>query len=96
MKIQWKIVYIKCTNSPDLLRNLFSLKVQNHENSMENCVYQMYRLFRFVKKFEFVECTNSGKIDGKSINVPNREGVHKMYRQSGLVEKFDFVESTKS
>ena len=51
--------------------------------------------FEFVKKFELVECKNSRKIDGKSINVPNREGVHKMYRQSRLVEKFDFVESTK-
>ena len=51
--------------------------------------------FEFVKKFELVECRNSRKIDGKSMNVPNREGVHKMYRQSRLVEKFDFVESTK-
>ena len=51
--------------------------------------------FEFVKKFELVECKNSRKIDGKSMNVPNREGVHKMYKQSRLVEKFDFVESTK-
>ena len=36
--------------------------------------------FEFVKKFELVECRNSRKIDGKSMNVPNREGVHKMYR----------------
>ena len=55
----------------------------------------MYRSFEFVKKFEFVECTNQEKIDGKSMNVPNREGVHKMYKQSRLVEEFDFVESTK-
>ena len=96
MKIQWKVVYIRCTNISDLLRNLNSLKVQNRENSMENCVQQIYRSFKFVKKFEFVEYTNSGKIDGKSMYVPNREGVHKMYRQSGLVEKFDFGESTKS
>ena len=34
----------------------------------------------FVKKFELVECWNSRKIDGKSINVPHCEGVHKMYR----------------
>ena len=26
----------------------------------------------FVKKFELVECRNWGKIDGKSMNVPNR------------------------
>ena len=51
--------------------------------------------FEFVKKFELVECRNSRKIDGKSMNVPNLEGVHKMYRQSRLVEKFDFIESTK-
>ena len=49
----------------------------------------------FVKKFELVECRNSRKIDGKLMNVPNREGVHKMYRQSRLVEKFDFIKSTK-
>ena len=51
--------------------------------------------FKFVKKFVLVECRNSRKIDGKSMNVANREGVHKMYRQSRLVEKFDFVKSTK-
>ena len=51
--------------------------------------------FKFIKKFEIVECRNSRKIDGKSMNVPNRKGVHKMYRQSRLVEKFDFIESTK-
>ena len=44
--------------------------------------------FEFVKKFKLVECRNSRKIDGKSMNIPNREGVHKMYRQSSLVEKF--------
>ena len=51
--------------------------------------------FEFVKKFELVECRKSRKIDGKSRNVPNREGVHKMYKYSRLVEKYDFVESTK-
>ena len=51
--------------------------------------------FEFVKKFKIVECRNSRKIDGKSMNVPNLEGVYKMYRQSRLVEKFDFIESTK-
>ena len=50
--------------------------------------------FEFVKKFELVECRNSRKIDGKSMNVPNREVLHKMYRQSRLAKKFDFVEST--
>ena len=51
--------------------------------------------FEFVKKFELVECRNSRKIIGKSMNIPNREGVHKMYKQSRLVEKFDFIDSTK-
>ena len=36
--------------------------------------------FEFVKKFELVECRNSRKIDRKSMNVSNHEGVHKMYR----------------
>ena len=52
--------------------------------------------FEFVKKFKLVEYRNSRKIDGKSMNVPIREGVHQMYKYSGLVEKFDFIESTKS
>ena len=51
--------------------------------------------FEFVKKIELVEYRNSRKIDRKSMNVPNCEGVHKIYRQPRLVEKFDFVESTK-
>ena len=51
--------------------------------------------FEFVKKFEIVVCRNFRKIDGKSINVPNLEGVHKMYIQSRIVQKFDFIESTK-
>ena len=41
--------------------------------------------FEFVKKFEIVECWNSRKIDGKSMNVPNLEGVHKMYRYSKII-----------
>jgi len=39
VKIQWKNVYIRCTNILDMLRNLISLKVQNRENSKENCVH---------------------------------------------------------
>ena len=70
-----------------------------HERKM-NDLYKSpngkcFEKFEFVKKFELVECKNSRKIDGKSMNVPNREGVHKMYRQSKLAEKFDFIESTK-
>ena len=66
---------------------------------MENCVHQMYRTLKFLKKkkIEFVECTNSWKCDGKSMNIPNHDNslencVHKMYKQSGLVDKFDFIE----
>ena len=40
----------------------------------------MPQIIRIWKKFELVECRNSGKIDGKSMNVPNHEGVHNMYR----------------
>ena len=68
---------------------------------MENCVHQMYNSFRFVKRFEFVECTNLGKIDRKSKNVPNHENsmencAQQMYKYFRLVEKFDFIVSTKS
>jgi len=55
MKIRYKTMY-HCTNRPDLLKNSNSLKVQNHENSMEksknipnlensmkNCVHYLYR-----------------------------------------------------
>ena len=89
MKIQWKSMYVRCIYQMNFFKNLNSLNVQNCENSRKNYVHQMYR------QYEFVECRNSRKIDGKSMNVPNREGVHKMYIQSRLVEKFDFVESTK-
>ena len=51
--------------------------------------------FEFVKKFKLVECRNLRKIDGKSMNVPNHEGVDKMYRKSNLVEKLDLVKNTK-
>ena len=70
-----------------------------HERKMNNFYKspngKCLEKFEFVKKFKIVECRNSRKIDGKSMNVPNLEGVHKMYRQSRLVEKFDFIESTK-
>ena len=42
MENQWTYqilkVYIRCTDSLDLLRNLILLKVQNNENSMEKYV----------------------------------------------------------
>ena len=85
----------------NLFKTSNSLNVQNCENSMENFVHQTYKSFRFVKKFEFVKCTNWRKFDGKLMNVRNRENsmencVHQMYRQSGVVEKFDLFKSTKS
>ena len=55
-----------------------------HERKMNNSYKwpngKCLENFEFVKKFELVECWNSREIDGKSMNVPNREGVHKMYR----------------
>ena len=85
----------------NLFKNSNSLNVQNSENSMENFVHQTYRSFGLVKNFEFIECTNLIKFDGKSKNVPNHENsrenyVHQMYKLPGLVENFVFVESTKS
>ena len=44
MKIQWKSMYVRCTY---------------FENSRENCVYQMYRQYEFVEKFEFVDRVKS-------------------------------------
>ena len=69
------------------------LHERNMNDSYKSPNGKCLKKFKFVKKFELVEC--SRKIDGKSMNVPSREGVHKMYKQSSLVEKFDFVESTK-
>ena len=59
MKIQWKIMYIRCTDCMNLFKNSNSLNVQDRENLVENFVHQTYRLFELVKKFEFVECINS-------------------------------------
>ena len=39
MKIQWKIVYIRCTKSPNSWKNSNSLNVLNCENSMEIYVH---------------------------------------------------------
>ena len=43
MENQWTYqivkVYIRCTDSLDLLRNLILLKVQNNKNSMEKYVH---------------------------------------------------------
>ena len=94
-------MYTKCIDHMNLFKNSNLLNVQNSENSMENFVYQTYRSFGLVKKFEFVEGTNSLKFDGKSKNVPNHENsrenyVHYMYKLLKLVEIFVYVECTKS
>ena len=37
-KIQWTIVFIRCTDVSNLWKNSNSLNVLFHENLMENCV----------------------------------------------------------
>ena len=75
VKIQWKIVHIRCTESPNSYKNSNSLNVQCREKSTGNWVHYMYRKFGFEEKFEFVECTKSSKfneklstLDGKQFN----------------------------
>jgi len=41
------------------------LNVQNCVNSIENYVCKMYRLSKFVNKFEYVECTELCKFNKK-------------------------------
>ena len=55
-KIQWKFVYIRCTNDSNTWKNSKSLNVQYRQNSVENCVHQMYRWSEYVEKLEFVKC----------------------------------------
>jgi len=38
INIEWKIEYIRQTDSPNTWKNLNSLNVRYRENSMENCV----------------------------------------------------------
>ena len=38
MKIQWKSMYVRCTDRMNLFKNLNSLNVQNRENSRKNCI----------------------------------------------------------
>ena len=35
MKIQWKIKNVRCTDRMNFFKNLNSLNVQNHENSID-------------------------------------------------------------
>ena len=85
MKIQWKIMYIRCTDRLDLFKTSNSLNVQNCENPMDNCLL-MYYSSKFDEKFEIVESTKNLR----------KNCVHQMYRQSEFVEKFRFVECVKS
>ena len=39
VKIQWKIMYTRCTESPDLRKNSNSWNVRYSKNSMESCVH---------------------------------------------------------
>jgi len=52
-------MYIRCTDSMNLFKDLNSLNAQNNENSMESFLHWTYRSFRYVKKIEFVNCTKS-------------------------------------
>ena len=58
MKIQWKIMYIRCTDHSNLFKTSNSLNVQNRENPMENCLL-MYYSSKFDEKFEIIESTKS-------------------------------------
>ena len=45
VKIQWKIIYIRCTDRPNLFKNSNSLNAQIHENLMENRrTYQIMKI----------------------------------------------------
>jgi len=41
VKIQWQIVYIKCTKSSYSLKKSNLLNVRNHQYSMENWVHRI-------------------------------------------------------
>ena len=81
MKIQWKSMYVRCTDRMNLFKNLNSLNVQNSKNSRKNSVHQIYRQYEFVEKFEFIVCkimkiqmkiekhTKLSKLNGKLITL---------------------------
>ena len=54
-KIQWKIVYTRCTDGPNSWKILKSLNERYRENSREICLLQMYRNSGYFENFEFVE-----------------------------------------
>ena len=55
VKIQWKIEYIRWTDSPNTQKNSNWLNVQYRENLVENCVHQIGRGSTKVEKHEFVK-----------------------------------------
>ena len=58
-----KFKFVECTKSWKFDGKL--MNVSNRENSMENCVYKMYRWSKIVEKFDFDESTKSYKFNGK-------------------------------
>ena len=88
LKIQLKIVYIRCIDGPNTWKNSNSLNVQYHEIQW---------------KVEYTRCTN-GPDSWKSSNLLNVRYcensmeiyAHLMNRMSRLMEKFKFVECTIS
>ena len=63
VKIQWEIVYIRCTESPEFRKKLNSLNVGYHENSLENCVHWMDKKSKVIEKYKFSESTVSWKFN---------------------------------
>ena len=88
LKIQLKIVYIRCIDGPNTWKNSNSLNVQYHEIQW---------------KVEYTRCTN-GPDSWKSLNSLNvrycesskEYWVYQMYRKSGFVENFELTEYMNS
>ena len=59
MKIQWKSMYVRCTDCMNLFKILNSLNVQNCEKLKEKLCTLDVRQYEFVDKFEFVEFVKS-------------------------------------
>ena len=86
VKIQWKIEHIRCTEIPDSRKNQISLNGQHRENSMENCVHQMFKNCGFIEKFEFIECKILRKfyaklcaLDVQKVQICGKILIHSIY-----------------
>ena len=87
VKIQWKIEYIRCTESIDLRRNRNSLNVGYHENWLENFVHWIESLKS--EKFEFGEYMISWKFNRKLSTIDvQKDRIHEE-------KKVKFIEWTK-